>query len=137
MSKPVLLVTGGAKGIGAAICRHFSALGYDILVNYHRSGEAAENLAKQLSEETHAVCFRADVGSMDEVDALFAFCGMKFRRLDVLVNNASYSSSTSWKVNVDEIDWNEWQRTIDVDLKGTMLCCHAAYRLMSPKGSGR
>lgn len=137
MTNRVALVTGAARGIGAAICRHFSNLGYDILLNYNRSAEAAEKLATEISQKTKAKLFQADVGNPDQVNALFAFCRKEFGRLDVLVNNASYSSSTSWNVPVEKVDWKELTKTLDVDLKGTMLCSHAAFTLMQPQGSGK
>src|SRR5262249_30258696 len=65
------------------------------------------------------------------------FCRAQFGHLDVLVNNASYSSTVGWEVSPENLDWNEWQKTIDVDLKGTMLCSHEAYRLMKPQKSGK
>lgn len=137
MQKPSLLVTGGAKGIGAAICRHFSTLHYQILVNYNQSKEAASSLVKELLENTFALSFQADISKAEQVKSLFAFCKEKFGRLDVLVNNASYSSGVSWNVPVNRIDWEEWEKTIAVDVKGTMLCSHAAFELMKPQGSGK
>jgi 3-oxoacyl-[acyl-carrier protein] reductase len=137
MPEKVLLVTGGAKGIGASICRRFSQSGYHIVVNYNRSEAAAQKLVEELSVKTQAARYRADVSVPEEVNALFEFCKSQFGRIDVLVNNASYSSSTSWNVPVDRINWMEWQKTIDIDLRGTMLCSHAAFKLMEVQGSGK
>lgn len=130
-------MTGAARGVGAAICRHFSTIGYDLLINYNRSAEAAEKLAAELSQKTAAKIFQGDVGNPDNVQAMFDFCKKEFGRLDVLVNNASYSSAASWNVPIDQLDWRELTKTIDVDLKGTMLCSHAAFVLMQPQGSGK
>jgi 3-oxoacyl-[acyl-carrier protein] reductase len=137
MGNRVALITGAARGVGAAICRLFSTIGYDILVNYNRSTEAAEKLVADLSQKTRANTFQGDVGNPDHVKAMFDFCKKEFGKLDVLVNNASYSSATSWNVPMEKLDWKELSKTIDVDLKGTMLCSHAAFTLMQPQGSGK
>jgi len=137
MSKPVVLVTGAARGVGAAICRHFATIGYDVLVNYNHSKEPAEKLVQELSTQCRAFGHRADISKSDEVKQLIDFCLQSFGRLDVLINNASFSSSKSWNTGLESFDWQEWQKTIDVDLKGTMLCSHAAYPAMKAQGSGK
>lgn len=81
--------------------------------------------------------FKADVSNPVEVQALFDFAKSEMGQLDVLVNNASYSSSRGWDVPAAEIDWSEWSKTIDIDLKGTMFCSHAAFKIMEPQGSGK
>jgi 3-oxoacyl-[acyl-carrier protein] reductase len=137
MANRVVLVTGAAKGIGAAICRHLSRTGYDILINFNRSELEATELQEEISKRCHAACFRADVSQQDQVQSLFDFCKSEFGKLDVLVNNASYSSPLGWNVSVESINWEEWERTIAVDLKGTMLCSHAAFAMMQEQGSGK
>jgi len=134
MANRVLLVTGGARGIGAAVCRLFSTRNYDILFTYNRSKESAEELQKELSSLSHVEMLQVDVSRHDEVKALFEFCTVKFGRLDVLVNCASYSSRSGWDIKPQQIDWTEWQNTIDTDVKGTMLCSHSAYELMRDQG---
>jgi 3-oxoacyl-[acyl-carrier protein] reductase len=133
----IALITGGARGIGAAIARCFSNSGYDIVLNYNRSELAATKLVEEISGRCKAASFQADVSQPAEVENLFAFCMSQFGRLDVLVNNASYSSPVGWAAAPDAIDWVEWQRTIDIDLKGSMLCSHAAFKIMQPQGSGK
>src|SRR3972149_5488763 len=130
MSNRVVLVTGAARGIGAAICRNFSGIGYDIVINYYKSAEQAKLLLEEISRHCQAYSFQADVSRPEDVNALFEFCLQKFGRLDVLVNNASYSFAGSWSNSFENIHWAEWQKTIDVDVKGTMLCSHAANRIM-------
>jgi 3-oxoacyl-[acyl-carrier protein] reductase len=134
---PVILVTGGARGIGAAIVRHFSTLSYEILFTYNRSKESAHQLESEIKSRTKVKILQTDVSKENEVRALFEFCKTEFGRLDVLVNNASYSSSVGWDIKPTEINWVEWEKTIQVDLKGTMLCSHEAFRLMEPQKSGK
>jgi 3-oxoacyl-[acyl-carrier protein] reductase len=130
----VVLVTGGARGIGSAICHLLSAKEYDILFTYNRSKESADELYKKLSSVCHVEKLQVDVGRHDDVRGLFEYCAVKFGRLDVLVNCASYSSSSGWDIKPQQIDWTEWQNTIETDVKGTMLCSHAAYEMMREQG---
>jgi 3-oxoacyl-[acyl-carrier protein] reductase len=134
MANRVVLITGGARGIGSAACRLFSTKNYDILFTYNRSKESAEELHKNLTTACHVEKLLVDVSRQDEVKGLFEFCAVKFGRLDVLVNCASYSSSTGWDIKPQQIDWTEWQKTIETDVKGTMLCSHAAYEMMREQG---
>lgn len=136
MQPRVALVTGAGKGVGAAVCRRLSSEGYHLLIHYNQSAAAAEALSKELSPAGFPT-FQADVSKPEQVEALFEFCRKEFGRLDVLVNNASYSSNAGWDRRVDEINWEEWEKTIHVDLKGTMLCSHEAYKLMAPQKSGK
>jgi len=81
----VALVTGGARGIGAACCRALSAEGFRVVVHHRSSGEAAEKLAAELPD---AVSLKADLSVPEEVDALIAQLKEQLGRVDVLVNNA-------------------------------------------------
>lgn len=129
-----MVVTGGARGIGRAICQVFSRKDYDIAFTFNRSKESAEELQGQLAPHCHVESLQVDVSEQDEVRGLFEFCQAKFGRIDVLINCASHSSTGGWNVTPRDMNWNEWQRTIDVDLKGTMLCSHAAYEFMREGG---
>lgn len=131
------MITGAAKGVGAATCRLLAKRGYDLLISYGHSAEAAGKLQNEVSADCRALIFQTDVSRPDQVKSLFEYCRQEFQRLDVLVNVASYSSTKGWAVKVDEIDWSEWEKTINVDLKGTMLCSHAAFGIMEPQGSGK
>jgi 3-oxoacyl-[acyl-carrier protein] reductase len=134
MVKRVVLVTGGARGIGAAVCRLLSTRNYEILFTYKHSRESAEELYETLSTVCRVEKLRVDVSRPDDVKGLFEFCTVKFGRLDVLVNCASYSSSRGWGIQPQQIHWAEWQKTIETDVKGTMLCSHAAYEMMREQG---
>lgn len=107
---PVILVTGGARGIGAAIVRHFAALNYEILFTYNRSNQSAVELESEIKSRTKIRMMQTDVSKEDEVHKLFEFCKNEFGRLDVLVNNASYSSMVGWDVKPIDINWAEWEK---------------------------
>ena len=134
MANRVVLITGGARGIGAAACQLFSTRNYDILFTYNHSRESAEQLSETLSALCHVENLQVDVSRPDDVKGLFEFCTVKFGRLDVLVNCASHSSSSGWNIRPQQINWTEWQKTIETDVKGTMLCSHVAYEMMRELG---
>ncbi|MGH9857244.1 MAG: SDR family NAD(P)-dependent oxidoreductase, partial [Acidobacteriota bacterium] len=98
MSKRVVAVTGGARGIGRAICQVFSTKNYDILFTYNRSRQSAEQLLEQLQSVCHVESMQVDVSNHENVRGLFELCQVKFGRLDVLINCASHSSKSGWNI---------------------------------------
>jgi NAD(P)-dependent dehydrogenase (short-subunit alcohol dehydrogenase family) len=122
MSKRVVLVTGGARGIGRAICQLFSTRGYDILFTYSKSLESAEELREQLRPDCRVESLRVDVGNEENVRELFEFCKVKFGYLDVLINCASHSSKSGWNAKPEQFDWPEWEKTIGVDGSALRTC---------------
>lgn len=88
LEKPVALVTGGAKGIGAACCRALSADGFHIGIHYNKSAERAQNL---LGEIKNGFLIQADLSDIQQVDELIGKLKDIVGRVDVLVNNAGQS----------------------------------------------
>ena len=85
----VMLITGAARGIGAAVARHAAASGYNVVLNYTASRDAAEDLAAEIRETgRRALAVQADVEDEADVLAMYALIDEHFGRLDVLVNNA-------------------------------------------------
>ena len=152
------LVTGAARGIGAAIARRFAEEGARVLVNDVRA-EPAEKLAASVGGEAYA----ADVSDPDAVRAMFAEVGRRHGRLDVLVNNAGVSGlegddarakrgreimlrqaaelaaggpvRTHHDTSLELTD-AEWRRMLAIHLDGTFFCTREALRLMADQGSG-
>lgn len=86
----VALITGASRGIGRAIAVKLASDGYDIIINYNKSQELAEELMHELIKKynINAVCFKANIANENEVINLFNFAINKFKKIDVLINNA-------------------------------------------------
>ena len=131
--KKVALVTGSARGIGRAIAARLARDGFVVAVN-HPSEEDNGDQTVQLIRETggEAESFRADVGLPDEATGLVHAVAERFGRLDVVVNNAGICPFTP----LDTITLETWNRTHDVNLRGTFLVSKAASEVMIRGGRG-
>jgi 3-oxoacyl-[acyl-carrier protein] reductase len=133
LTNKVALVTGGARGIGEAIVRRFVAGGYSVLIgDVDEAG--AKALAEELSAQGHRVVgTRLDVTSPDDAKAFVNFAISEFDRVDVLVNNAGITRDALIVRMKDE----DWDRVLDINLKGVFNCIRAVARPMSKARSGR
>lgn len=105
MQKTVI-VTGGSRGIGAAIVSLLAKEGYNIVLNYNKSEEIAEKMKEQFTEKGYNVeIFKADVSKREQVKDLIQFTIKKFGKIDVLINNAGISQTKLFTDITDE-DWN-------------------------------
>lgn len=131
----VLLVTGGSRGIGAEIALHGARAGYRVAVNYASNADAAASVVDAITAEgREAIAIRGDVGSEPDVLAMFAEVDRRFGRLDALANNAGIVGR---KARVDEMDLARLERTMRINLIGSMLCAREAVRRMSTLHGGR
>ncbi len=126
----VVLVTGGAGGIGTAVTRAFAAEGARVCVHYRSNKERAERLAR----ETNGAAVAADLTVEDEVDHLFAEAVERLGRLDVLVANAGHWPEED--VPVWEMSLERWRATLAVDLDSVFLTCRAFLRHVATTGTG-
>ncbi len=130
----VALVTGASRGIGRAIALAFAREGADVAVNYVRSAGAASEVVTQIaSEERRSIAVKADVSQQDEVETMVAEVLNTFGRVDVLVNNAGIVLP----FDLAEPDFAAWQRMVDVNIKGILLCTRAVAEPMRRGGGGR
>ncbi len=114
---PCALVTGGSRGIGAAVCRRLAKLGFAVVVNYARSVDAAESVVAEIRAEGGAAApVQGDVGSKEDRQRLLAFALREFGRLDVLVNNAGITSVG--RRDILEATEESWDAVFDTNLKG-------------------
>jgi NAD(P)-dependent dehydrogenase (short-subunit alcohol dehydrogenase family) len=125
----VAFVTGGTRGIGAAICRSLASQGADVAAGYSGNQERAEMFAQDFAgayPDSHATVHRGDIGSADDCRRTIAEVIEQHGRLDVLVNNAGITADkTVLKMNDDD-----WRRVIDVNLSGAFYLSQAALRHM-------
>ena len=116
--RPTALVTGSASGIGRAAALRLARAGYDVAINYRRSGDTAANtLAELESLDGRHLALRADVSDDTAVRSLVATVGETYGRLDALVNNAGMTSQTP-PDDLDGIDLAEWDRVFAVNVRG-------------------
>lgn len=130
----VLVVTGGSKGIGAAVCELAAARGYDVVVNYAGDPEAAEDVASRVRKHgVQAITRRGDVASEDDVVALFD-AAVELGPLAGLVANAAITGNTPGRF--DEYDVDVVRRVVDVNVTGVFLCVREGIRRMSTRYGG-
>jgi L-rhamnose 1-dehydrogenase len=129
----VVLVTGGSRGIGRAICLRLADEGAKIAVNYSGSPGQAEEVVEAIrAGGGEAITIKADVGKKAEIENMFEQVVRYFGRIDGLVNNAGICDFSE----VLDITEELWDRTMDVNLKGTFLCSQLAAKQMVRQGSG-
>ncbi|MBE6802651.1 MAG: SDR family oxidoreductase [Ruminococcaceae bacterium] len=125
-SKKTALVTGGAKGIGEAICVQLSKDGYNIALNYNSSEKEALSLKEKLSAYTDIEVFKADVSDSKQVNTMFDEIEKYFGGVDILVNNSGIAQQVLFTDITDEM----WQKMIGVNLTGAFNCCRRALPYM-------
>jgi NAD(P)-dependent dehydrogenase (short-subunit alcohol dehydrogenase family) len=130
----VLLVTGGSRGIGAAVARRGARAGYRVAVNYVANAAAARDLVAEIGRDGgEAEMFAADMGDAASIPRLFEAVDRRFGRLDALVNNAGIVGR---KARLDECDLERLTRMFAVNTIGTMVCCQEGVRRMSTRHGG-
>ena len=125
------LVTGGASGFGLAIAQSLLAQGAYVAIADIHAGRLQE--AVQSLNSANVLPVKLDVTSVDSVRAAVESCKSTFGSLDTLVNSAGVIHIAP----LEEISERDWDRVIDVDLKGVFLCCQAAAPLLCDSGRGR
>jgi NAD(P)-dependent dehydrogenase (short-subunit alcohol dehydrogenase family) len=129
----VAVVTGSTSGIGRAIALRLLSSGYGVVANYSSNDErAADALDDFKRGSSEVLLVKADVASADEAGRLIETCIQKFGRLDVLINNAAVVADNS----ILEMTEGEWDRVLNVNLKGAFLCSQLAARQMLTQDGG-
>ena len=130
----VAIVTGGSRGIGAAVVELLATYGTDVVINYLRDESAADatvNLAQSL--DVRAMAIQADVSQLEEAERLVQETVENFGRVDFLICNAGI-----WEgAPVESLSEELWNKTLDINLKGTWSVCRAAVPLMKRQRFGR
>jgi 3-oxoacyl-[acyl-carrier protein] reductase len=134
--KPAALVTGAATGIGRSAAIALAKNGYDVVVNYSRSEDAAKVTAREAEAAgARALLYRADVSDDASVRAMLAATEKEFGRLDVLINNAGTTADVEPK-NFEEMTVDAWNRVFSVNVLGLFLVTRAATPLLKKSSNG-
>jgi 3-oxoacyl-[acyl-carrier protein] reductase len=128
----VAIVTGGGGGLGAGYCRALAAEGASVIV-----ADIAERGAKEVAEEVGGLAVQVDVSDHSSVRNMVARGMEQYGRIDILINNAAlFIELVRTRKPFDEIPVEEWDRVMDVNVRGTWLCCTAVAPLFREQGSG-
>jgi len=134
MNPPIVLITGGSRGIGAATALLASRRGYAVAINYARQAEAAQALVRQIEAEGgRAIAVQADVGDEAQVLDMYAQVDAKLGRLTALVNNAGIVDA---KARLDEMSVARLERMMRINVVGAFVCAREAVRRMSTRHGG-
>lgn len=127
----IAVVTGAGSGIGRAVAKALGGAGYQVVLAGRRADALAETAAG-----TRMVAVPTDVTKPEEVKALFSEIESRFRRIDVLFNNAGMGAPP---VPMDELTVDQWLNVVNVNLNGAFYCAQAAMALMKKQqpGGGR
>ena len=119
----VALVTGAAKRIGAEIARQLHKENFNVVIHYHHSEKAAQELADELNEarEKSAICIAADLNDLAQIHNLAAQAAQHWQRLDLLVNNAS----SFYPTPIGETTEEDWNQLINSNLKAPFFLAQA------------
>ncbi|NTW71012.1 MAG: 3-oxoacyl-ACP reductase FabG [Eubacteriaceae bacterium] len=135
LKNKVAVVTGGSRGIGKAIVKEFARNGASVVINFHCSEEAANELKNELEGQGAKVrVFKADVSDPTEAKKLIEYTVKEFGTIDILVNNAGAGLALPSAL---DITFEDFSRIIDINLKGTFFCSMEAVKHMIEKKTGR
>src|SRR6266699_1056281 len=127
----IALITGGSRGIGAAIAKRLAADGAHVAITYTKGADAATSVIKEIERAGgKAITIQADAADADAVKAAVEKAVAKFGRLDVLVNNAGTAIPKSF----EEATLEEMDRVIDINVRGVFIATQAALKHMGEGG---
>jgi 3-oxoacyl-[acyl-carrier protein] reductase len=127
----IALITGGSRGIGAAIAKRLAADGAAVAITYAKDGKSASDVVKTIeSAGGKAVAIQAEATNAEAVKAAVDKTAETFGRVDILVNNAG----TAIPKPFEETTLEEMDRMIDINIRGTLVATHAALRHMTSGG---
>ncbi len=134
MVQPIMLITGGSRGIGAATALLAAERGWQVAISYLGNASAADAVVAQIrANGGHALAVQADVGVDDDVQRLFKTVDDKLGRLSSLVNNAGM---LELQTRLDQMDLARWQRVFSANVFGSFLCAKQAVLRMSTRHGG-
>jgi NAD(P)-dependent dehydrogenase (short-subunit alcohol dehydrogenase family) len=132
---PLILITGGSRGVGAATARLAATRGYDVAISFASNEAAAEAVTVDVEAAgRRALAVRADSADPKQVTQLFDAIDRNFGRIDVLVNNAAIIAQQS---RIENLELERMQRIFAINAIGPILCAQQAVKRMSYRHNGR
>lgn len=130
----VVLITGGSRGIGAATALMFANRGANVAITYNNDKKSADLIIRKIEKlGTRAIAIKGNIAKVKDVRIIISKTLKKFKRIDVLVNNAGI-----WNYGrISTISERVWDETMDINLKGTFLMCRAVVPIMQKQKYGR
>lgn len=129
----VVVVTGGSRGIGAQIVKTLANENYKVILNYNNSKEQAEKIQQELQEQGREIeIIKADISKKEEVEKLIKFVFNKFKKIDVLINNAGISQERLFT----DVTEDEWDRIMNTNLNSVFYCTQQVLKYMIPEHQG-
>lgn len=132
--KKVALVTGASRGIGKSIAVDLAKSNYIVIINYLKCDSEAKKTLSEVLKYSDGILIKADVSDVDAVESMKKTIEDNYGRLDVLVNNAGQIIRPGDWENISTTDWD---RTFDVNCKGTFNCIKTFAPLLKSSQSGR
>src|SRR5699024_8839518 len=113
-----VLVTGGSRGLGATIVKTLAKQGFQVVINYYQSEDAAKELVSEIGTD-HALAVQADVTNREEVEHLIKTATDHFGHIDVVINNAlvGFKFEPDAQKSFKDLSWDDYQKQIDSTLK--------------------
>ena len=135
MSRPVLLVAGGSRGIGAATAKLAGTKGYDVAVNYNSNSNAAASVVAAVQASGgKAIALQGDMGKEDDIERVFAQTTKELGPITHFVHSSGIIGPFS---RLDEVESKTIREVLDVDTLGALLCLRTCVRGMSTKHGGK
>ena len=129
----VVIVTGGSRGIEASIVKELANSGYNVVLNYNKSEDAAKQIKEELISSGKTVdIYKADIRNREEVKSLIEFTIKKYGKIDVLINNAGISQIKLF-ADISDEDWNNMLQT---NLTSAFYTSQEALKYMISKKQG-
>jgi NAD(P)-dependent dehydrogenase (short-subunit alcohol dehydrogenase family) len=128
---PVVLVTGGTAGLGAAVARHFATHGFRVVVNYNSNGDRANKLLEELSRlesglNARHVAIQADLAVLGDINRLVHEAASTMGRLDVVFSNGGWTRFRDITSLDDNVFEDDWDRAFNMNVKSHLWLLHAA-----------
>ena len=132
ISGKIAIVTGGSGGIGEAISLKLAQAGASVFV-VNRNKEKGMKLVDEINKVGKAFHFQADISKINDIEDMVNFVYDKFNRIDILVNCAG----VNFKKSIVEVTEEDWDKTLDINLKGLFFCCQKVGKIMIQQRYGK